>query len=129
MRLGALLGRNRAASACMDLSDGLADGAHQLAAASGVGMVIDGSLVPIEPGARTWSEQHGRDALFEAVTGGDDYELMFTCRPRLGGRFRTVARQCGVALTRVGECTAGIDVLLYRGGRSEPMPRGYGHFR
>lgn len=129
MRLGVLLGRNRAASACMDLSDGLADGARQIAAASGVGMVIDGSLVPIESDARMWHEQHGRDALLEAVTGGDDYELMFTCRPRLGGRFRTVARQCGVSLTRVGVCTAGTDVLLERGGQSEPMPRGYGHFR
>lgn len=129
MRLGALLGRNRAASACVDLSDGLADGARQIASASGVGMVIDGSLVPVESDARTWHEQHGRDALLEAITGGDDYELMFTCRPRLGGRFRTVARQCGVSLTRVGVCTAGTDVLLDRGGQSEPMPRGYGHFR
>src|SRR5207248_1972893 len=35
VRLGMLLGRNRAASACMDLSDGLADGVRQIAEASG----------------------------------------------------------------------------------------------
>jgi thiamine-monophosphate kinase len=129
VRLGTLLGRNRAASACMDLSDGLAEGAHQLAAASGVGIAIDAGVVPIEPDARAWSERCGRDPVVDAVTGGDDYELMFTCRPRLGGRFRTVARQCGLTLTNVGVCTADGLVSLERDGRSEPMPRGYGHFR
>lgn len=129
VRLGTLLGRNRVASACMDLSDGLADGAHRLAAAGGVGMAIDASLVPIEPVARAWSERCGRDPVIDAVTGGDDYELMFTCRPRVGGRFRTVARQCGLTLTKVGVCTADGLVTLDRDGRSEAMPRGYGHFR
>src|SRR5207247_7467118 len=38
VRLGVHLGRNRAASACIDLSDGLADGAHRIAEASGVGV-------------------------------------------------------------------------------------------
>ncbi|HXT32426.1 MAG TPA: thiamine-phosphate kinase, partial [Vicinamibacterales bacterium] len=37
VRVGALLGRNRAATACMDLSDGLADGVRQIAEASGTG--------------------------------------------------------------------------------------------
>src|SRR5690606_25392128 len=40
-RLGRLLGRNRAASACMDLSDGLADAVRQIATASGTGARID----------------------------------------------------------------------------------------
>ena len=56
LRLGALLGRNRAATACMDLSDGLADAVHQIAEASGVGAMIDGGALPIEPGARRWFE-------------------------------------------------------------------------
>ena len=52
LRAGLLLGRNRAATACMDLSDGLADAVHQLAEASGVGATIDGGALPIEPEAR-----------------------------------------------------------------------------
>src|SRR5262249_30744902 len=52
IRLGLLLGRNRAASACVDLSDGLADGVRRVAEASGVGVTVDASLLPIDPAAR-----------------------------------------------------------------------------
>ena len=52
VRLGLLLSRNRAAAACMDLSDGLADAVHQMADASGVGAAIDAAALPIDPAAR-----------------------------------------------------------------------------
>jgi thiamine-monophosphate kinase len=45
-RLGAILGRTRTASACMDLSDGLADAVSQLSSASRAGAQIDAALVP-----------------------------------------------------------------------------------
>ena len=51
MRLGRLLGGNRAATSCVDLSDGLADGLHQLAQASGAGFDIDARAVPVPPAA------------------------------------------------------------------------------
>ena len=44
--------RNRAASACIDLSDGLADAVHRIAEASGVGAIIDADAVPIDTDAR-----------------------------------------------------------------------------
>ena len=49
VRFGCLLGRNRAARACVDLSDGLADGVCQIARASGLGAVIDADAIPIDP--------------------------------------------------------------------------------
>ena len=51
MRFGVIAGRTRAASACMDLSDGLADAVRQLARASGTGAVIEAEALPIHPGA------------------------------------------------------------------------------
>src|SRR5207247_9214249 len=41
LRLGMLLARNRAASACIDLSDGLSDAVYRVAESSGVGALID----------------------------------------------------------------------------------------
>lgn len=133
VRLGVLLGRNRAASACMDLSDGLADAVRQLADASGVGAAIDANALPIDPAARQWFASHGADPTHEAIVLGDDYELLVAVRPRAAGRLRT-ARCCGdVPLTLIGRCTADRAVVMRRsvGGvpSESPLPRGYGHFR
>ncbi len=46
------------------------------------------------------------------ITGGDDYELLFTVRPRTRGRLKAAMRPGDTPLTRIGVCTAD------RGGRA-----------
>ena len=129
MRVGGLLGRNRAASACMDLSDGLADAVVQLAAASGTGARIDASLLPIPEVVRRWFTSHGVDPIPASLAGGDDYELLFAVPARRRGRFRDAIRHAGgVAVTRIGELTDPPAVVLLRDGRTEPLPAGFTHF-
>jgi thiamine-monophosphate kinase len=131
VKAGLLIARNRAATACVDLSDGLADGVRQLARAGGVGFRVDLDLVPVDPDALQWFEARGPDASIQALSGGDDYELLFTSRPKLAGRLLPAARHAGVPLTRIGVCTAEPELLLRRDGGSEsylPMPAGFGHF-
>ena len=69
VRAGLLIGRNRAASSCMDLSDGLADAVHQIAQASNVGMVLDSTKLPISAAVRRWHEQIGGDPVATALAG------------------------------------------------------------
>ena len=132
VRLGLLLGRNRAASACMDLSDGLGDGVRQIAEASGVGMTIDAGALPIAPCAREWLAAHGGDVVTGALTGGDDYELLFTVRPRLRGRLKAVNRHSRVPITRIGFCSSDRALVLRRSvngaPQDTPIPGGFGHF-
>ena len=129
VRLGMLLARNRAASACVDLSDGLADGAHRIAEASGVGVAVDGDALPIDAPVRAAFESLGEDAVIAAMTGGDDYELLFTVRPRTRRRLSAAMRHGGVPLTRIGRCTEKRAVVFTLAGVERPMPAGYGHFR
>ena len=129
VRLGLLLGRNRAASACVDLSDGLADGLHQLARASGVGAAIDAASLPIDPGGAGGVRAGAADAVAESITRGDDYELLFTVRPRLASRLKSACRHSDVPVTRIGVCTPGSSRMLRRPGGDEPLPSGYSHFR
>ena len=127
LRMGTLLARNRAATACIDLSDGLADALHQLAASNRLGIKVQAGALPIEPGATAWFRQAGRDPI-AASLASDDYELLFTARPRSRGRLEAARRHGDVRVTRIGVCTGEQAVVLEQDGRSEPMPRGYAHF-
>jgi thiamine-monophosphate kinase len=131
VRLGTLLARNRAVSAAIDLSDGLADGVHRIAEASGVGATIDAEALPIEPAARAWFEARGLDPVNEAICGGDDYELLVTVPSRLGRRLAAAVGTREPGLTRIGVCTKERGAVLLRtaaGERALP-PAAFGHFR
>jgi len=130
VRLGQLLGRNRLASACIDLSDGLADGLRQLAAASDVGLLVDAHTVPIADGARRWFALQGADPQISAISGGEDYELLFTIPPRRQRAFDRIRPLAGdLPCTRIGRVTAGRDLTLMREGGPEALPPGFAHFR
>lgn len=129
-RVGMLLGRNRAATSCMDLSDGLSDAIRQVAGASRVGFAIDADALPIDDAVRQWHAERGNDPLIEAVAGGDDYELLFTSRPSMRGRLRSVRRLTGdVAVTRIGTVTRSRELVLRTRAGDRELPAGFEHFR
>jgi len=131
VRMGMLIARNRAASAGVDLSDGLADAVHQIAQASGVGAVVDAEAIPIEPEAREWFAGRADDPLRSSITGGDDYELLVAVRPRVARRLGAALRHGEAPLTRIGVCTENPATVLNCGGGSGsiPLPAGFHHFR
>jgi thiamine-monophosphate kinase len=131
VRLGLAMSQAKAARAAMDLSDGLADAAHQIAAASGCGVDIDAEALPIDATARAWWVAAGKDAVLEAISAGDDYELLFAVPRASGGRLRHArARVTEPKLTRIGVLTKdpGARVLL-RNGTREMLPAGFTHWR
>ncbi|MDP2054920.1 MAG: hypothetical protein Q8L75_14890, partial [Acidobacteriota bacterium] len=71
----------------------------------------------------------GVDPVIAAVTGGEDYELLFAI-PMKGGRLRNVRRHvANPAMTRIGVWLKDPgELVIDRGGRDEPLPRGYEHF-
>ncbi len=118
-RFGLMLGRHGAARACIDLSDGLADGVRQIAHASGVGAIVDADAVPVADGA----------TLRDALGGGEDYELLFAASPRMRSRLRSARRLVkDLAVTRIGRMTADRAMLLNRNGSTEELPSGFVHF-
>jgi thiamine-monophosphate kinase len=134
VRLGTQLARNRAATACMDLSDGLADAVHQLAGASGVGAIIDADALPIDVMACQWYTARRADPIEAAVTAGDDYELLATVRPRANRRVQQIAAVARTQFTRIGRCTDDRAVVLRRNQSGKavdvPLPQpGFRHFQ
>ena len=71
-----------------------------------------------------------QDPVRAAIAGGDDYELLFTARPKLRGRLKAVRRQAGdLAITRIGTVTKGSDVLIKTSAGDRELPAGFEHFR
>ena len=130
VRLGQAIGQARAARAAMDLSDGLADAARQLAEASGCGVEIDAGAVPIDTAARQWWEGRNEDSIVRALSGGDDYELVVALPGKWRGRLRHATRKVAdPPLTRIGVLTATRDeYVLVREGRKERLPGGFEHW-
>jgi thiamine-monophosphate kinase len=62
----------------MDISDGLASELHHICKQSGVGAFIEETGVPIHPDAKTIAIEFQLDPISCALSGGEDYELLFT---------------------------------------------------
>lgn len=115
------------ASAAMDVSDGLIGDIEHIASSSGVAVSIDVDEVPLSPAAR--AAVASDPALIATVlTGGDDYELLFTAPPLRAGAVRASAAAAGVRVTRIGEARAGAGVdVVSAGSRLDLAATGYRH--
>lgn len=117
------------AGAAIDVSDGLTADLGHICAASGLGATVDAGAVPLSAPAR--SALAGQPGLLELLlSGGDDYELLFTAGPENADAVERAGRECGVDVTRIGTMTAGPGVTV-RAADGSVMPlaqRGYVHF-
>ena len=130
LALGAWLAACGIASAAMDLSDGLSTDLARLCVASHAGAVVHAASLPLAAADGGESASAGRRAaaLARALHGGEDYELLFTVRPRRVAQVPAHFR--GVPLTRIGEIVRGRGAMLLKAnGRRVPLPpQGWDHF-
>jgi thiamine-monophosphate kinase len=77
LRLAATTGVN----ACMDISDGIGSDLRHILEASGVTARVDVRSLPLSAELRDLCARRGWDPAELALSGGEDYELLFTCRP------------------------------------------------
>lgn len=129
VRAGVLLGQQKVASACIDLSDGLADGVRRVAEASLAGITIVAEALPFSADVRLWHRSDLAAMVGTALRGGDDYELLFTCSPRARGRLRGVQRLLGnLPITRIGVVTKERGLFVRTADGDQQIPHGFAHF-
>jgi thiamine-monophosphate kinase len=109
----------------IDLSDGLLSDLNQICKASQVSARVEVERVPIEP---TVKVHFGNKALEMALSGGEDYELLFTGRAEVIDR---VKRKAACPITVIGEIAAGREGVIPVDKQGNPIDvgkRGWEHF-
>jgi thiamine-monophosphate kinase len=115
-------------SAMIDISDGLLSDLGHILERSDAGARIRVDLIPSAPG--TAGHLSPDDLLDLVLSGGEDYELLFTAPPSKEAQIYSMFGTLGTAVTRIGEITAEHRLLLLnREGVEAPCRRkGYDHF-
>jgi thiamine-monophosphate kinase len=118
------------AGAAMDISDGLVGDLGHICDASRVGAVIEAEKVPLSDAAKAAVAAGLGQGLATALTGGDDYELLFTAPPEADARIVALRAGLGLRLSQVGKIIAGSGVRV-EGQDGRPIAlaaQGYRHF-
>ena len=123
LQVGRILRERKIASAMIDISDGLSTDLSHICEESGVGAQIFRSSLPravVGPSRRPVELEY-------ALNGGDDYELLFTARPKVN----VPSSIAGVRITRIGNITRSEKILLLddHSRATELKPKGWEHFR
>jgi thiamine-monophosphate kinase len=123
------------ASAGLDISDGLVADLKHICTVSHLSAVVESPAIPLSHAARG---AIGGDpqSLAAALTGGDDYEILFTASPAAATQIQDLSRMLRTPITPIGHMTALApagsqpEVMVYdaTGRRLRFASEGWTHF-
>jgi len=114
------------ASSMIDVSDGLSSDLFHLCEESGVGAVLHSDAIPLSRSILRSAGQLNKSPLQYALSGGEDYELLFTVPQAKMKRLASLK----VPATEIGQITGTRSLLIMNAqGEGKPLkPIGYDHF-
>ena len=113
------------ASSAIDISDGLVSEINHICKSSEVGIEIKLEDVPISNAAKITSIDK-----IKLITGGDDYELLFTCDAKHKNDIEQIAKSCSIPLSLIGRVTSEPNecrILGARDGKLDVTKTGFEH--
>jgi thiamine-monophosphate kinase len=111
----------------IDISDGLIADLGRIGESSELAAEIETEKLPIRAEVKS---AFGDKALDLALSGGEDYQLLFTASSRV---IEAVKQNCSYPVTVIGKITTGptgqITLIENSGKRSSPTSAGWDHFK
>jgi thiamine-monophosphate kinase len=130
VELGQILAEKRISSAMIDISDGLhADLGHILASSTkGAKICIDD--IPLSDSFKECVAKNSQNYYRLPLSGGEDYELLFTLHPSKLQEAESAASITGTSISVIGEITeeTGLRLAFADGSRYDTALHCYDHF-
>jgi thiamine-monophosphate kinase len=125
-RVAAGLALRGVASAMLDVSDGIAGDLGHILECSAVGADIDVLALPLDTLTALGAKPDAARAAY--LSGGDDYELLFTAPPGQRAAIERIGAELDLPMTRIGRITAGGGLRIVEADGSLGTAGGYDHF-
>ncbi|RJQ33255.1 MAG: thiamine-phosphate kinase [Actinobacteria bacterium] len=122
-----LLASKNGATAMEDISDGLVGEVAHICEQSKIGAIIYVDKVPVDESIKRVDSLKTK-AMELALSGGEDYELVFSCPKRKTASLAKAFNKKNLPLFEVGEITKGNRVKVLHNKEKEIKLKGYEHF-
>jgi thiamine-monophosphate kinase len=132
VELGQAIAKHHLATAMIDISDGLLIDTSHLLEESGVGARIWEDQIPLSGLYQKWIHSFSRGPFRFALSGGEDYELLFTAPSEMRERISSFTHSLKIPITRIGEILPqkeGLHLTKKNGKDYSPSHLGFEHFK
>lgn len=132
VELGQAIAKHHWATAMIDVSDGLLIDTSHLLEEGGVGARIWERMIPLSRLYQKWIRSFSKDPFRLALSGGEDYELLFTAPSGMRNRISSLAHAHKIPITRIGKILhkeEGFHIVRKDGKDYSPSRLGFEHFR
>lgn len=128
------LGRGLAISGCatsmIDVSDGLLLDLGRITVQKGLGARVYAEKIPISDSFKELAQSYTEDMFQLSLSGGEDYELLFTSKEDNKEKVFDIAKDTGTQVTEIGVVSASpkIEIIDSEGAEINFKQRGFVHF-
>lgn len=128
--LGKMLADERLASSMIDISDGLLLDLSRITIENGCGAEVYLEKVPISEAYANNCPDYFDDFYSPALSGGEDYELLFTSDPANIETIRHLAHRSDISISKIGRVTNNpeIELIDSKGEKLQVSNKGFVHF-
>ena len=118
------------ANSATDISDGLVDDLNNICQASGFGAVVQRDSIPISELVSTLIKQTKHLKMSHIISGGDDYELVFTAPSEYTKKIISISKHIGLKISKIGSIIGGESIrIIDKTGHELPFKTGgFQHF-